>query len=182
VRFGFPKIAMMFFALLCLSGFTPLDGNSPPDLKYEQFLEWRDAPDTVVIDSFQLEPLFHIVPNEMRNEQDGLSQAELDGMLKKMIPSKDTRVILFCEQNFAPYRTVTARNMVAWSLAQLGYKNVFTLEDIWAREDLFSTDYEDLLKVKDLADKEIRPYAVSLPQETQSYLGSQNNAQQEDIK
>lgn len=108
------------------------------EISYETFLKWREDPNTIVLDAAELEPLFFVVPEAVLEKTGrGVTQAELDTALQTLIPSRDTRVILYCWQNFAPTRTVLARTSVALHLRGNGYSNVHQLKDLWLKKSVW---------------------------------------------
>lgn len=133
--------------------------TSVSTISYDEFLEMRDDPQTVVLAADRMEPLFWVAPADIVAQGKGLTQSELDSVLSEMIPSKETRIILHCHQNFAPTRMMPARNSVAHHLRANGYRHVYELEDLWQEQDRMK-EADSAFKI---AEKEIFPYTRKLP-------------------
>lgn len=126
-------------------------------ISYKEFLMMRSKSDVVVLDAAQLEKYFMVVPENMAKQGKGISQKQLDSLLVSLIPTKDTKVILYCYQNFMPTRNMPASTSVAMSLEANGYKNVQELEYLW-------TNGRSHAHAQVLGDKEVIPYAKKIPE------------------
>ncbi len=135
-------------------------------MTYEQYLSWRDEPETVVLNAFQLEPLFYIVPDQMAAEGKGLTQQELDQILAGLIPSKETRILLYCEENFYPTRRMAAKTSVGISLIRNGYQNVYELETLWDKKTFFGNEKYSSSELEDILKNEVLPYIANLSVES----------------
>lgn len=58
-----------------------------------------------------------------------------DEELKKVIPEKKTRVVVYCDYNLAPVRSIAVTTLGAPAIYQLGYKNIYRLEELWSSPD-----------------------------------------------
>lgn len=159
----FPRLGLILWmcALLPLTGCERSDAlafkrGEPQVLSYKEFLKVRDKPDTVVLDANRMEPLFWVGTEEDAKAGKGLSQKELDAVLSEIIPSKETRVILYCHENFFPTRRVPAKNAVAMSLRGNGYTRVYELDTFW-------TSPEGERMTVEQAQENVFPYAKPLP-------------------
>lgn len=120
--------------LLCLAVFflpaTPRAENPAP-LRYEDFIQWRQDKDVVILNAWQLEPLLWVAPSDIaKTTKTGLTQEDFDNVVASLIPARDTRVVLYCYENFAPIRRIPARQAVAAALRAAGYTNVHELESL----------------------------------------------------
>lgn len=134
-------------------------------ISYHEFLKMRDDPETIILDAGQMEPLFWVVPESVARQGKGLTQAELDSALSDVIPSKESKIILHCYQNFAPTRMMPARSSVASHLRANGYKRVYELADLWHDQGFDETD-----SAFKIAEKEIFPYTRKLPNSVATLL------------
>lgn len=163
-------LAFLFGAGICLVSQASLSQafgkvvQTSPEVSYDKLLEMRDDPDVVILDASEMEPLFWVVPESAAKRGKGLTQAELDSVLSEMIPSKDTRIVLYCYQNFALTRIMPARTTVALNLRENGYKSVYELEDLWSSENFSEVDLQKI------AEKEVFPYTKKLPDSALSLL------------
>ncbi len=57
-----------------------------------------------------------------------------DEALIKVIPSKNSRVVIYCDNNFQMSRKVALTTMAYPAIKQLGYKNIFILESSFSNE------------------------------------------------
>ena len=150
------------FCVLILAATTVLaaDGvafQKPENVTYEVFLKMRSEQDVVVLDAAQLEKYFMVVPEDMAKQGKGISQKQLDALLVSLIPAKETKVVLYCYQNFMRTRNMPASSSVAISLEANGYKNIYALEYLWMNG---RTEEQ----AKSLGEKEIIPYAKKIPE------------------
>lgn len=129
-------------------------------ITYEDFLKWRDDKNTVILDASLLEKYFLVSPQLQRsstNQDENITQEKLDKLLNSLIPTYDTKIILYCYQTFAPTRRVSASQSVSFSLMGNGYKNVYILEDLWK-----GNRSEQIAKT--IGDKDVIPYAKKIPE------------------
>lgn len=129
-------------------------------ISYDDYLELRDDEDFIVLDAYEIEPFLHVGP---KSSHASITQERLNEIISSMIPTQDTKIILYCWQNFMPTRTMPARSIVGATLAQMGYKNVYLMDDLWHEkgEDFAKTAFEN----------EIAPYKVPLSQPAMDALG-----------
>lgn len=153
----FFKIAAAFIILLFSISFNVSASPRDYEITYENFLKIRDTPDVVVLDAAQLEKYFMVVPEELAQKGKGLSQKQLDVVLAELIPTKDTKVILYCYQSFMPTRNMPASLSVAMSLRANGYQNIYELEYLWMNG-------HSEAQAQQLGEKEIIPYAKKIPE------------------
>lgn len=147
-------LSVIFMASVVLAD----DMASQKEISYSQFLEWRGNKETVILDSWALEPLQWISPKDIVEKTGrGITQDDFDHALSTIIPSKNTRVILYCYQSFEPTRMVSAKFRVADTLRANGYTNVHELEDLW-KSPTFSVN----TNFKDILNKEVAPYQTPL--------------------
>ncbi|MCB9983034.1 MAG: rhodanese-like domain-containing protein [Rhodospirillales bacterium] len=133
--------------------------QAPKTVTYEQFLKWRNDDRTVVLDAYEMERFLHVGP-----ERPAITQAEQDRLFAELIPSKETRIVLYCLQNFLFMRRIPARDTVAHYLQQLGYTDVYVLENLWGKANQGDSQNEEAFKkAKETGEKEVRPYGASLP-------------------
>ena len=168
----FKKISMicLFFTLaitcsVCAQGLEKdiTVGITTPQqdkqIDYKEFLKWKENPETVILDSYKLEPFLHIAPPEVAGKEDNsITQAQFEKLLSDLIPNKDTPVILFCWENFQPTRMMSARSSIGYSLEKNGYSNILYLKDLWRNDGMFS-------KTEERSDQEkiIRSSATPIP-------------------
>tara|TARA_R110002072_G_scaffold300928_1_gene479212 strand:+ start:106 stop:555 length:450 start_codon:yes stop_codon:yes gene_type:complete len=128
-------------------------------ISYDDYLELRDDEDLVVLDAYEIEPFLHVGPKSSRAS---ITQEILNEIISGIIPTQDTKIILYCWQNFMPTRTMPARSIVGVTLAHMGYKNVYLMDDLWHEkgEDFAKTAFEN----------EIAPYKVPLSQSAMDAL------------
>lgn len=150
---------LMLLLLLPIQGMAEQTYKLSEPLKYEKFLEERAQDNVVILDAAQLEKYFMLVPEDVAAAGKGISQKQLDSLLVSLIPSKGTKVVLYCYQNFEPTRRMSAGQSVALSLIQNGYTNVETLEDLWGNGS--AQEYE---KAQRLGKTEVIPYAKKIPE------------------
>lgn len=146
--------------------------DSAGEISYSTFLTWRDQPGTVVLDAFELEPLFHVTrlkeTDEAGGHQAGMSQERLNKILSQLIPAKDSRVVLYCRETFYPTRMVAATHTVASTLKELGYSNVYNLERLWDKPELKHQDNQ--MSAQGLAASEVIPFKKKLPEDAESFI------------
>lgn len=128
-------------------------------IDYTEFLERKENPETVILDSYKLEPFLHISPPEVaEKENNSITQAQFEKLLSDLIPKKDSPVILFCWENFQPTRMMSARSSIGYALEKNGYSNILYLKDLWRNDNMFS-------KTEERSDQEkiIRSSATPIP-------------------
>ena len=54
-----------------------------------------------------------------------------DEGLKRLVPSPDTRIVIYCESNFIGIRRIMLTTMCGPAIYQLGYHNLYQLEELW---------------------------------------------------
>ena len=141
--------------------------KAEPKLSYQDFLAMRDKPDTVVIDAFELEPLFHVGAMS-GSDKNIMTQEKLDRVLAKMIPDKNAPVVLYCRETFMPTRRVPATFVMSKTLNALGYTNVQDMAPVWLDTNL-QVDGEKVT-AEQFRDTQVIPFKKQLPAEAQEYL------------
>ena len=58
--------------------------------------------------------------------------------LKALVPNRDARIVVYCTNNFNPTRMVALTTLGYPAVEQLGYSNVYTLEELWRSESCLS--------------------------------------------
>ena len=145
------------FCLFLAIAAQPVKAQAP--ISYDEFLSMREDRDLVILNAAQLEKYFMVVPEEMAKQGKGLSQSQLDLLLASLIPTKETKVILFCHQNFQPTRMLSASESVSYALKENGYTNVRFLENLWG-----NGSHEEAEKARMLGEKEIIPFSKKIPE------------------
>ena len=51
--------------------------------------------------------------------------------LQKIVPNSDSRIVVYCANNFMPTRMIALTTLGYPAIEQLGYRNVHRLEDLW---------------------------------------------------
>ena len=51
--------------------------------------------------------------------------------LKKLVPNKDARIVIYCTNNFFPTRMLSLNSVSLPQFLALGYKNTGVLEELW---------------------------------------------------
>ena len=54
--------------------------------------------------------------------------------LKTLVPNSDSRIVVYCTNNFMPTRMIALTTLGYPAIEQLGYSNVHRLEDLWRSE------------------------------------------------
>lgn len=55
--------------------------------------------------------------------------------VSKYIPSKESRVVVYCQQNFSMSRMLPLTTLGYPIIIQLGYNNVYMLEEFWSKQE-----------------------------------------------
>jgi hypothetical protein len=58
-----------------------------------------------------------------------------DETLKTVVPTLDTRIVVYCDDTLLPSRRIALTTLGHPAIFQLGYKNVYRLEDLWSSPD-----------------------------------------------
>ncbi len=163
IRFPFAiLLSLMLIALATTARSQPLLSLNAPTSKQinlQQLITMSKNKNAVILDSYQLEPFFHIAPADIAQKQkNAYTQQQLDQLLHSLIPSKDSPIILFCWENFQPTRKMSARFMVNLALQKNGYHNLYELKDLWHDGDIM-VDEKQLHTMK----KHVRTLATTIP-------------------
>lgn len=54
-----------------------------------------------------------------------------DESLKRLVPSPETRIVIYCDDNLLPTRRIALTTLCNPAIYQLGYHNLFVLEELW---------------------------------------------------
>lgn len=96
----------------------------------QEFEKIADKPDTCILD----------LRSEGEYKSGHIKGAKLLGAdieetkLKELIPSKSSKVILYCANTLYPSRRISLNFSCLPQVITLGYKNVFVLEEVWHRD------------------------------------------------
>lgn len=163
------KLFKLFFALALLCPtmalaqkaelLTPaqlIEELSPSDENYRQFsLKFDHKAHTIFLDDFLNKRMQkNVVVIDLRSK-DSYLREHIEGAkyigpdiveknLQDLVPSKDTTILLYCENSLRPSRMISSIHVALPQISYLGYKNVYALDPIWRN----NIDYEsDLVKI-----------------------------------
>lgn len=100
------------------------------EITFEQYKKECQNPAVVVLD----------LRSEAEYKEGHLKGARLMGAdireekLKKLVPNKQAKIIVYCTNTFYPSRRISLNNVCLPQFIALGYPNVFVIEDIWQKD------------------------------------------------
>ncbi len=163
IRFPFALLLSLMLITLATTAHSqpPFSLNAPTakQVNLQQLITMSKDKNTIILDSYQLEPFFHIAPaNIAQKQKNAYTQQQLDQLLHSLIPSKDSPIILFCWENFQPTRKMSARFMVNHALQKNGYHNLYELKDLWHVGDVMVDE-----KQLHTMEEHVRTLATAIP-------------------
>lgn len=129
---------LKFLMILLIFAIPQANAQSAPknEITYDQLISWSQDPDTRIFDAYQLEPFIHVAsPHLTATDPNSITQDQLNDLLTSLIPTKNSRTILYCQESFFPTRMVSAQSIIQMVLNQHGYTNIYQLEKLWLKHD-----------------------------------------------
>ena len=106
--------------------------TSPPkEISAKQLADWLAKDAVILIDLRAKESFEYAHIRGAINVPIELLTAE---HLKTLVPNRDSRIVVYCTNNFMPTRMVALTTLGYPAIEQLGYSNVNRLEDLWSSE------------------------------------------------
>ena len=104
--------------------------TSPPkEISAKQLADWLANKSVVLIDLRAKESFDHA---HIRGAINLPIEALTSERLKTLVPNSDSRIVVYCTNNFMPTRMIALTTLGYPAIEQLGYSNVHRLEDMWS--------------------------------------------------
>lgn len=98
-------------------------------IDYDTFMAWHgdEGTQTVILDLRALESFEYAHIEGAKHLGADIDEVKLE----QLVPSKGTRIVLYCSNSLHATRTISLTNMSLPQLHMLGYKNSYMLGPIW---------------------------------------------------
>ncbi len=105
--------------------------SPPKQVSAKQLADWLADDAVVLIDLRGKESFDHA---HIRGAINVPIEALTLENLKSLVPNNNARIVVYCANNFGMTRMISLTTLGYPSIQQLGYSNVYRLEDLWRSE------------------------------------------------